>query len=161
MSLSNQLGLTTSVSHDDLRNTLQIIERAWHYKDVTILQAILGVALHMPSSTHALYEHLQVYQGGLLERITEKNPRYYLYSDAAVTDAKKELYRCAFGDFNEALWLLKYKSQRAAESSVNVSSIIRPEYFTEKQRMDWNTAIGQSRAKTSSHTAPKGSQRTP
>lgn len=141
MSLAHQLQLTTPISHDDLRNTLQIIERAWHYKDATILQAILGIALYMPSSSHMLYEHLQVYQGGLLERINETDPHHYLYTDTAISEAKKELYRRAYGDFKEALWLLKHEYHGASGQSL-YTSVIRPEYFTKKQRILWNAATG-------------------
>lgn len=101
MSLSHQLGLHAPTSHDDLRNTLQIIERAWHHKDATILQSILGVAFYMPSSTHMLYEHLQVYQGGLLERILSNDPARYMYDDDAVAIAKKELYYRAYSNLKE------------------------------------------------------------
>ncbi len=139
MPLPNQSNQLQSISLGDLRSTLLIIEKGAHYKDPDILQSILGVAFYMPSNNHALYEQLQVYQGGLYERILDNTD--YFYDDTALHAAKEALYKHAYGNFNEALWLIKQDIRSATAQGLvahPLSSVIRPEYFTKAQRATWN-----------------------
>lgn len=141
MPLSNQPEPNRPIPRDDLRNTLLIIEKGKQYKDTAILKAILNVAFYMPSSNHMLYEYLQIYQGGLYERLLEDDAEYYLYDESDIAQAQEELYKRAYGDFKEAMWLLEQDFRGIINHRERdfYSDIIQPDYFTEEQRSIWNT----------------------
>lgn len=163
MPLSNQPEPNKPIPRDDLRNTLLIIEKGRQYKDTDILEAILNVAFYMPSSNHMLYEYLQIYQGGIYERLVSNDRHQYLYADHDMAQAKEELYRRAYGDFKEALWLLEQdlRAITTHSPSSHYSDVIQSQYFTNTQRATWEVyrnVVVATRNKPGIHYVKKAKQ---
>lgn len=126
------------IYHDGLRALLRIVERAIEQDDSDALEDALVLGRKLDFEQHA---NINTYINGSMERLASDYDDWFMYNKDQVIEAKRQLEKVAYGDFDEAMRMLEndlYCIDRYRNESDIESNVFRSDFFDNDDRKKWH-----------------------